>query len=146
MNHKLCFTPFSPSCKVHFLRCTAQTVLVKGPPKGLRRDLVRPLVQAVHPGEQLHQAAGQPHLWNQASSNITGQAGCSLLAITAAAAQPVPRESIQVWASRGPLPFHGQQSREGPAMSPSTAASSSYPLAELRENNHGEEARNPCEQ
>jgi hypothetical protein len=122
-----------------FRRCTAQTGQVKGL---LLRDLVHPLEQAVHRGEQLRQAAGQPRQWNQVSSNITGQAGCSLVAITAAAAPPGPRGWIQVWVSRGPRPFPGQRSREGPVTSPSTAASSSCPWAASRGNNDGTSTAN----
>ncbi|CAM0942886.1 unnamed protein product [Alopecurus aequalis] len=98
INSKLCFSPcvrasMNPEnhAFVHFPRCTAQTGLAKGLLLLLLRGLARPLAQAAHRGEQLRQAAGQVHPWSQASSNITGQAGCSLAAIMAAAARPAPR-------------------------------------------------------
>lgn len=122
----------------HFCRCIAQTGPAKGPWRGPRRDLVHPLVQAVRPGEQLHQAAGQALPWSRASSSTTGQAGCSPAAITAAAAHPAPRESILEWASQGPHPSHGRRLQEGRATSPSTAASSSCPSAPARGNNRKE--------
>ena len=119
----------------YFLRCIAQT----GLGKGLWRDLGHPLVQAAHQGELSHQAAGQAHLWNQASS-ITGQAGCSLA--TVAVVHQAPREWTHRQASQGPPPFHGQQLREAPVMSRSTAAWSFCPWVAVKGNDGEKKTEN----
>jgi hypothetical protein len=118
----------------HFSRCIALTGLGKGP----WRDHVHPRAQAVHPVELLHQAAGRPHLWNQVSSSIAGQADCSLA--TVAVAHLAPRGSTHRQARQGLPPSHGRQSREAPATSHCTAAWSFCPSVAAGKGSSGKES------